>query len=111
MLTHAAAPTRSAARWGLIGVVLGWAVVGAAVAWSALPSVEPDARVLVGAASTLGPLAAVASALALSRGRDRVAGLALILSVATPTYFAWALNLPALVLGVWLVVRRAPARA
>ena len=46
--------------------------------------------------------AAVAAAVALRRGALRWAGVFLLLSVATPTYFAWALNLPALVIGLRL---------
>jgi hypothetical protein len=65
-----------------------WAVVGAFVAFSALPGVNTDARVFVGFASLLGPVAAVAASAAVSRHLDRWAGLLLVVSVITPTYFA-----------------------
>jgi len=86
-----------------IGALM-WAVVGASVAFSALPDVNPDARLLAGLASVVGPVAAVASAIALRRSRDRWAGLLLIASVITPTYFAWVLNVPALLIGLTLLI-------
>jgi hypothetical protein len=43
-----------------------------------------------------------AAALALRRRADRLAGVLLMLSVATPTYFAYVLNLPALMIGLAL---------
>jgi hypothetical protein len=69
----------------------------------ALPDVNADARMIVGLASMIFPLCAVAAALALRRRADRLAGLLLILSVATPTYFDYVLNLPALIVGLALV--------
>lgn len=82
-----------------------WAGVGAIVSLAALGDVNPDARVLVGAASIVGPLLAVGAALALSRRADRTAGILLILSaVLTPTYFAYALNVPALIVGFVLAI-------
>jgi hypothetical protein len=84
--------------------MLVWAVVGAVVALPALSMVTADARVIVGAASVLGPLAAAGAAVALQRQRDRLAGALLLVSALTPTYFAWVLNVPALVVGVMLLV-------
>lgn len=81
-----------------------WAVAGAAIAVSALSTVEDDAKVLVGTATVLFPLCAVGAAVALDRGRDRLAGALLLLSVATPTYFAYALNVVPLVVGAILLV-------
>ena len=90
---------------------LAWAALGAAVALAALPSVYADARVLVGLASVLGPLAAVGAAHLLARGRDRGAGgLLLASALLTPTYFAYVLNVPALVVGAVLLVRRRTRR-
>jgi len=83
-----------------------WAAVGAAVAFPALGSAGSDARVIVGLASTFGPLAAVAAAWLVVRGHDRAAGALLLVSVLTPTYFAYVLNLPALGVGLALVVVR-----
>jgi hypothetical protein len=93
-------PTRQAL---IIGSAV-WAVVGALVAISAVPDVNPDARWLVGVASVIFPAAAAAAAVALRRGALRWAGVLLLISVATPTYFAWALNLPALVAGLGLTL-------
>lgn len=81
-----------------------WAAIGASVALASLGSVNADARLLVGAFSIAGPLAAVGAARLLGRGADRTAGVLLLLSVLTPTYFAYVLNLPALVVGLALVV-------
>lgn len=81
-----------------------WAVVGALVALSALPSSMPDARWFVALASVLFPAAAAGAAFALKRGAVRLAGVLLLVSVATPTYFAWPLNVPALVAGLMLVM-------
>lgn len=88
----------------LVVGTLVWACVGAAVAFSALGSVNADARWLVGGASVVGPLAAGGASLLLTRHADRMAGLLLLVSVLTPTYFAYALNVPALVGGVALLV-------
>lgn len=87
----------------VIGSIV-WAVVGASVALSALPQANGDGRWLVGVASIVFPGAAVVAAVALRRGSLRWAGVFLLLSVATPTYFAWALNLPALVIGLRLAM-------
>src|SRR5687768_7789221 len=93
-------PTRQAL---IIGSAV-WAVVGALVASSAVPDVNRDARWFVGVASVVLPAAAAAAAVALRRGALRWAGVLLLISVATPTYFAWALNLPALVAGLGLTL-------
>jgi hypothetical protein len=85
-----------------IGAVV-WGVAGAAVALGALSDVNGDARWLVGIASVVFPLCAIAAAIALRSGRDRLAGVLLLLSVATPTYFAYGLNLPALLVGAGLI--------
>jgi hypothetical protein len=65
-----------------------WAVTGAGVAAVSLPAVNGDARLAVGLASGVFPLCALAAAIALRHGADRIAGLLLLLSVATPTYMA-----------------------
>jgi hypothetical protein len=72
---------------------MAWGVVGAMIAITSLRSVNPDARLLV-------------ATLAVGH-RDQVAGLLLVISCATPTYFFWIVNLPALVVGLALLV--APA--
>lgn len=85
-----------------IAIVL-WAAVGATLAFASLGEVNDDARVLVGIASFVGPLAAVASAYVLARSADRVAGVLLLVSVCTPTYFAYPLNVLAIVVGLVLL--------
>jgi hypothetical protein len=94
---------RPSQRMLITGAAL-WAVLGAAVALSALPEVNADARWFVGGASILGPAAAAGAAVVLRRGAFRWAGVLLLLSAATPTYMAYALNLPALVVAVGLIV-------
>jgi len=56
--------------------------------------------VLVGLASVVFPLCAGAAALALRQRHDRLTGLLLVVSAATPTYFAYPANLAALVVGL-----------
>ena len=80
-----------------------WAGLGAVVALGALDEVNDDARLLVGAASVLCPLAAVGASRLLARGADRAAGVLLLVSALTPTYFAYVLNVPALVVGFALL--------
>jgi hypothetical protein len=57
-----------------VGAVL-WAIVGFAIAMSALPGVNQDARVLVTTFSILGPLCAVGAAWLIHTGQLRRAGL------------------------------------
>ena len=80
-----------------------WAEIGAGVALGSLPDASEHARVLVGLASVIFPVAALCAAALLLRRRDRLAGLLLVVSAATPTYFAYPLNLPALVVGLALL--------
>ncbi len=81
-----------------------WAVAGAAVALGSLDNVNDDARLLVGIASIVGPLLSLGAAVQLGRHADRSAGVLLVLSaLLTPTYFAYAINLPVLVVGAMLV--------
>lgn len=81
-----------------------WAGVGASVALSSLGNVNADARLLVGVFSIGGPLAAVGAARLLAGGANRAAGALLLVSVLTPTYFAYVLNVPAFLVGLALVV-------
>lgn len=87
-------------RWFVQVGALVWAGVGAMVA---LPPAASANVVLIWAASVLGPLAAVAAFRLLARGADRLAGVFLLVSVFTPTYFAWILNVPALIAGAALL--------
>lgn len=80
-----------------------WAFGGAAIALAALFTVIGDAPVVLYIASVAFPLAAAAAAMAIRSQRDRLAGLLLLISVATPTYFAYIVNLPALVVGTALL--------
>jgi hypothetical protein len=80
-----------------------WAALGASIALSSLGSVNADARLLVGSFSVGCPLAALVAARALVTGRDRIAGLLLVISVATPTFLLWIVNLPALLVGLALM--------
>jgi len=86
-----------------IGAIV-WAVMGFVLAISAFGEVNSDARLPVGVASIAFPAAAVLAAFALNSYRERAAGLLFLISVATPTYFAYVVNLPALVVGLALLV-------
>ena len=74
------------------------------MALSALPQVNQDARALVVVASLILPSCAAAAASFLQQQHDRLAGALLLLSVASPTYMAYVLNVPALVAGLALLV-------
>jgi hypothetical protein len=80
-----------------------WAVLGGSVSLAGLTNVNDDAVLLVGFFSILGPALAVTAAAAAARGSLRNAGLLLVMSaLATPTYFAYPLNVVVLAAGVWL---------
>jgi hypothetical protein len=85
-----------------VGSVI-WAAVGAGVAVGSIPNANHDTRVLVGLASVVFPLCALGAAVLLQRQHDRLAGLLLLASAATPTCFAYPLNVPALVVGLALL--------
>lgn len=88
-----------------------WVVAGASVALGSLGRVNDDARVLVVGAAVVGPLLAAWAAFQLSRDRDRLAGALLLLSaVLTPTYFAYAINVPAFIIGLVLAVSASTER-
>ncbi|MDQ6617947.1 MAG: hypothetical protein M3083_25190 [Actinomycetota bacterium] len=82
-----------------------WAAVGVTIARGALRLGGPAVPVVVWVSSVFFPLIAVLAALALARGHDRLAGLLLVVSAATPTYFFWIVNVPALVVGGALLIR------
>jgi hypothetical protein len=86
-----------------IGSVV-WAVTGAIVALASLPSVNPDARWLVAAASLAFPTAALFAGVIARRGASlRWSGVLLLISTGTPTYFFWVINLPAFAAGLALL--------
>ncbi len=82
-----------------------WAVVGVTIAVTSQGRANPDIRPFIGTLSVALPLTAVLAAAALKRQRDRVAGIFMLVSAATPTYFAWPVNLPALIVGGLLLSR------
>ena len=87
-------------------VVLGWAIP--------MFTSAPYPGILF-APLTVGTVAAVVGIALLAHGRTRLAGVALLVTtVAVPTFFAAALNVPLLVLALLLIVRspqRSPATA
>jgi len=85
-----------------VGAIV-WAAIGAGVALATVPEVNDDVRIAVAVASVVFPACAVVAAAEFLRNHIRVGGLSLLVSAATPTYFAWALNVPALILGAALV--------
>ena len=81
-----------------------WAAVGIAIGLRSIAAVNSDARVLVAAACVVGSAASLMASAALGKRRDRLAGTLLLVSVITPTFFAWVLNVPALLVGAALIV-------
>lgn len=80
-----------------------WAVLGGSVALAGLVSANDDAVLLVGFFSVLGPALAITAALAAARGSPRNSGLLLVVSaLATPTYFAYPLNVVVFAAGLWV---------
>ena len=91
-------------RRALILGSVAWAIVGAAVALIPLPQVNADSRLLIGAMGVVFPACALGAAFAIHRGRYRLAGVLLLLSVLTPTYYLYVLQIPALLFGIGLLV-------
>ena len=86
-----------------VGAVV-WAVVGLVVGLRVLQSVNADAQLLVLLACVVGSGAALLASACLSVHRDRLAGALLAASAVSPTVFAWALNVPAVLVGAALVI-------
>ncbi len=87
-----------------------WGIAGFVLAGGALDEVNDDIAWLVTALTILGPLAALAAAWAIRRARTSVAVALLVISLATPTYFAWVLSLiPIIIITVLLADRRVHA--
>jgi hypothetical protein len=86
-----------------VGAVV-WAVAGLVVGLGVLQSVNADARVLVLLACVVGSGAAMLASACLSVHRDRLAGALLAASAVSPTVFAWAMNVPAVLVGAALVI-------
>ena len=96
-------------RWISIGALL-WALIGVMITYRWRGSVNYDARRWIGFFGTVLPLCATAAAVLIKRRRNfTVAGGLLFLSIGTPTYAAWAINLIPIVLIIALIitVRRA----
>ena len=85
-----------------LGAVV-WAVVGLIVGLRVLQSVNADARVLVLLACVVGSGSALLASVWLPVHRDRLAGALLAASAVSPTVFAWAMNVPAVLVGAALV--------
>lgn len=87
----------------------GWSAVALGVVLAVFPAVDGDARPLVGAVGALAAAAAfVAGRILLSAGNRRRAGILLVASSAAPTSFAWVLNVPALLVGLFLLFEGQP---
>jgi len=86
-----------------------WAGVAMAFALGTASSVNPDARALFVVVATLTAGAAVMAArLLIAPARRRLAGVLLVVSAAAPTSFAWVLNVPAMLVGLFLVLDGQP---
>ena len=86
-----------------VGAVV-WAVVGLVVGLRVLQSVNADAQLLVLLACVVGWGAALLASACLSVHRDRLAGALLAASAVSPTVFAWAMNVPAVLIGAALMI-------
>jgi hypothetical protein len=76
-------------RNALAAARLLWALSGVGIAGFALRGINADAFWLVTVLYILGPLAAMAAAMAILRGRNSLAVALLVASLVTPTYFVW----------------------
>ena len=81
-----------------------WAVIGFSVGLVAVRDAAGTGRFVLIAACIAGPGAALLASLSLASHRDRLAGVLLLASVITPTVFAWVLNVPALLIGLSLLI-------
>ncbi|MEJ7561452.1 MAG: hypothetical protein WKF45_02880 [Ilumatobacteraceae bacterium] len=88
----------------LAASILVWAVAAAAISMFFFRETNDDARLIVGAMSIAGPVAAAGAAVALAGTRDRLAGVLLLASATTPTYGAWAVNVLPMIVGALLMV-------
>lgn len=93
----------TARRAWLQAGAIAWAVVGFGVASVFVAGAGPGTPILVWVATVAFPACAVLAAVALGAGHTRHAGALLVLSAATPTFFAWPLNVPALLAGLALL--------
>lgn len=91
---------------GLAAASAIWAAIGLSIALAGFGSVNEDARLLVFSATVVGVGSAVLASGLLLRGRRRWAGVCLIVSVITPTWFAAWLNLVPLIAGLILLSGR-----
>ncbi len=86
-----------------------WAGVAVAFAFGTASSVNPDARGLFALVAVLTAGAAVMAArLLIAPARRRLAGLLLVVSAAAPTSFAWVVNVPAMLVGLFLLLDGQP---
>ena len=91
----------------LLALALAWTFVAAGMAPPAMALANADARLLVGAASTLGLGVGALGAWLVQRERLGWAAVALLVSgLVTPTYFAYVVNLVPLATAVGCLRRR-----
>jgi hypothetical protein len=91
-------------RWISIGAAF-WALLGIVIAYKTSDNVNHDAKGWVGFVSTVLSLCAIGAALLIKRGRYLgIAGALLFLSIGTPTYAAWAVNVIPIILIIALVM-------
>jgi hypothetical protein len=85
-------------------VVLAATLAMTAIAVGGLATVTVDGRPIVVTATSIGLASGLGGAWFLVRGRIRLAGSLLVLSIVTPTYMAALINLVPLALGIVLLV-------
>ena len=87
----------------------GWSALALVLVLAVFPAVQADARLVVGLLAAGAAAAAfVAGRILLSAGNRRRAGLLLVASSAAPTSIAWVLNVPALLVGLFLLFEGQP---
>lgn len=95
-------------RWPVV-FAYGWSAVALTVVLLAFETVNHDARYIVGVLGAAACAAAfVAGRVLGSAGNRRRAGLLLVASSAAPTSYAWLLNVPALLVGLFLMFEGQP---
>ena len=87
----------------LVICCLAWAAIGMAVAALGLGAVNDDARLLVYSATAIGVGSAIVAARLAAHDQVRWCGVALVISVVIPTWFAAYLNIVPLVAGIALI--------
>jgi len=91
-------------RWAVVVGSGVWAILVLVIGVTTFGEANPDARLLAGSAVVLATAAAVDASRLAFRARFGWAAAALLVSVAAPTYFLWAVNAVPVVLAVGAIL-------